>query len=69
MFDLDGTLSNPLEGIHRCLNYALEHFGYPPISAGRAADCIGPPLDQAFRSLEPSILEMFEIRESPGGTS
>jgi len=26
LFDLDGTLSDPLQGIHRCLNYALTRF-------------------------------------------
>ena len=29
LFDLDGTLSDPLQGIGRSLNYALAHFGYP----------------------------------------
>jgi phosphoglycolate phosphatase len=30
LFDLDGTLSNPIEGISCSINYALEHFGYAP---------------------------------------
>jgi phosphoglycolate phosphatase len=51
VFDLDGTISDPAVGIGRSLNYALQHFGYPPISE-RAVSClIGPPLDEAFRSI------------------
>jgi phosphoglycolate phosphatase-like HAD superfamily hydrolase len=30
LFDLDGTLTDPLAGISRSINYALEHFGYAP---------------------------------------
>ena len=29
LFDLDGTLTDPLLGIGRCFNYTLAHFGYP----------------------------------------
>jgi len=36
VFDLDGTLSDPLEGIVPSLNYALEHFGYAPLAVLRA---------------------------------
>ncbi len=28
LFDLDGTISDPLEGIGRSLNFSLAHFGY-----------------------------------------
>ncbi len=28
LFDLDGTLSDPLVGIGRSINHALAHFGY-----------------------------------------
>jgi phosphoglycolate phosphatase len=27
LFDLDGTLSDPLEGIGRSINFSLIHFG------------------------------------------
>jgi phosphoglycolate phosphatase len=30
MFDLDGTLSDPLVGIGRSINYALSSLGYEP---------------------------------------
>lgn len=48
LFDLDGTLTDPKEGITRCVQYALAKFGI-------AADCdelipfIGPPLQASFR--------------------
>jgi phosphoglycolate phosphatase len=51
LFDLDGTLSDPLPGIARSINYALSHFGYPERDPADLAVHIGPPLDEAFRSL------------------
>lgn len=44
LFDLDGTLSDPLEGIANSINYALETFGYEPRSFDDLARFIGPPL-------------------------
>ena len=51
LFDLDGTLSDPLEGIARSLNYALSHFGYETLTSEQLAAFVGPPLDQTFRAL------------------
>ena len=51
VFDLDGTLSDPLVGIGRSINYALSHFGYAPLELGQLAIHIGPPLDEAFRAI------------------
>lgn len=48
LFDLDGTLSDPLEGIERSLNFALIDFGFSPLAGGQASAYIGPPLDQTF---------------------
>jgi phosphoglycolate phosphatase len=48
LFDLDGTLSDPLEGIERSINYALTEHGLPPLAPGRAAAFIGPQIDQTF---------------------
>lgn len=48
LFDLDGTLSDPLVGIGRSINYALSHFGYPELPLSQLAAHVGPPLDQAF---------------------
>jgi phosphoglycolate phosphatase len=51
LFDLDGTLTDPIVGFTRSLNYALEHFGFQTIDAPQAAPHVGPPLDEAFRAL------------------
>jgi phosphoglycolate phosphatase len=51
LFDLDGTLSDPLVGIGRSINYALAHFGYPELPLAQLAAHVGPPLDQAFSSI------------------
>src|SRR6266480_3089598 len=51
VFDLDGTISDPAVGIGRSINYALQHFGYPPVSDAEISKHIGPPLDNAFRSI------------------
>ena len=51
LFDLDGTLSDPLVGIGRSINHALTHFGYPARELKQLSTCIGPPLDESFRAL------------------
>ncbi|MCX5727987.1 MAG: HAD hydrolase-like protein [Nitrospirae bacterium] len=51
VFDLDGTISDPLVGISRSFNYALTHFGHAPVAETALLPHIGPPLDDAFRAL------------------
>ena len=51
VFDLDGTISDPQEGVLRSMNYALETFGYASINADQVGVYIGPPLDFAFRQI------------------
>lgn len=51
LFDLDGTLSDPLVGIGQSINYALSHFGFAPLALTELAAYVGPPLDQTFRTL------------------
>ncbi|GGP26314.1 HAD family hydrolase [Silvimonas amylolytica] len=48
LFDLDGTLSDPLEGIANCMNHALVHFGYPARSKAELSRYVGPPIDINF---------------------
>jgi phosphoglycolate phosphatase len=57
VFDLDGTLSDPIEGISRSMNYALGHYGYEERGLAEVAQYIGPPLDQAFEALINSTQE------------
>ncbi len=51
LFDLDGTLSDPLVGIGRSINYALAHFGYTTLELPQLAAYIGPPLDESFATI------------------
>jgi phosphoglycolate phosphatase len=51
VFDLDGTISDPLVGIGRSINYALSHFGYAEHPLEQLSVHVGPPLDQAFSAL------------------
>ncbi len=48
LFDLDGTLTDPKEGITKCVQYALKHFGIE--SETEELMCfIGPPLVDSFK--------------------
>ena len=51
LFDLDGTLTDPLVGVQRSMNYALSHFGFAELSLAQAALYIGPPLDLTFSQI------------------
>lgn len=51
IFDLDGTISNPLVGISRCINHALEALSYDPVDPERVRPMIGPPLTEIFEHL------------------
>lgn len=49
LFDLDGTLTDPKEGITNCVKYALESFGIAETDETRLMRFIGPPLYDSFR--------------------
>lgn len=51
IFDLDGTISDPLPGIARAINYALEQHGFPLLKEEEVAPFVGPPLDQTLLKL------------------
>ncbi len=52
IFDLDGTLSDPKEGITKSVNYALIKHGYDEQCIDALAPIvIGPPLDESFKTL------------------
>ena len=50
-FDLDGTLTDPQQGITRCIQFALEQLQQPVPDAQALTWCIGPPLHQSFVEL------------------
>ena len=57
VFDLDGTLTDPFEGIWRSTNHALTGYGAAPVERDDFLRFIGPPIDQTFRTLLPGIGE------------
>lgn len=48
LFDLDGTLTDPKEGITRCVDHALRHFGIQTEDLDALTKFIGPPLIDSF---------------------
>lgn len=48
-FDLDGTLVNSGEGITRCAQYALRHFGINVEDLSALRPFVGPPLEDSFK--------------------
>lgn len=57
IFDLDGTLTDPLTGIVRCMNYALSSHDYQVRSEQEIRPYIGPPLEVALGELSGSTIE------------
>jgi phosphoglycolate phosphatase len=53
LLDLDGTLTDPREGITRSLAHALDALAAPVPDDATLARCIGPPLREAFAGLLP----------------
>lgn len=51
LFDLDGTLTDPYQGITKCLVYALDRLGQPAPPPASLKWCIGPPLMKSFATL------------------
>ena len=49
--DLDGTLTDPREGITRSIRYALARLGRPAPPDADLTWCIGPPLQDSFAVL------------------
>lgn len=67
-FDLDGTLTDPQEGITNCVKYALEYYGIHETDYSKLIRFIGPPLVWSFHeyygfSEEKSIEAVAKYRE------
>ena len=60
IFDLDGTISDPKDGIARSINFALECHNFEAKGEDEIGKLIGLPLDQMYAQLieatEPSLL-------------
>jgi phosphoglycolate phosphatase len=50
-FDLDGTLTDPMQGITRSIQHALQALGRPVPPAEDLTWCIGPPLLASFETI------------------
>lgn len=50
LFDLDGTVTDPFEGITKCVIYALDSLGVRITDPNELTSFIGPPLFQQFKS-------------------
>lgn len=61
LFDLDGTITEPAEGITKSIRYALEKMGKPASPDDDLKWCIGPPLRGTFPKLlstsDPALIE------------
>ena len=70
LLDLDGTLTDPRDGIVRSLRFALRALGAEVPTETRLARCIGPPLEDSFRELLPdptsarvaAAVEQYRVR-------
>ncbi len=51
LFDLDGTLTDPREGITKCIAHALERMGVEPPPLDELTFAIGPPLRASLAKL------------------
>lgn len=68
LFDLDGTLTNPEEGITKSVQYALKAFGIEEDNQEKLKLFIGPPLVDGFMqfynmSRENALLAVQKYRE------
>jgi phosphoglycolate phosphatase len=51
LFDLDGTLTDPREGITRCIAHAMQKMGIAPLPLADLTFAIGPPLRPSLAKL------------------
>ena len=71
LFDLDGTLSDPKEGITKSFQYALEYFGIKVENLDELEPVIGPPLKASFMNFyglteEEAVVAIAKYRERFG---
>lgn len=50
LFDLDGTITEPFEGISKCVIYALDSLGIKVSDPNSLTAFVGPPLFSQFKS-------------------
>ena len=60
LFDLDGTIIEPSQGIFQSVNYAMEKMNRIKLSNETLKTFVGPPLEESFVSLGMSLKEAKE---------
>ncbi|HBA69407.1 MAG TPA: phosphoglycolate phosphatase [Lachnospiraceae bacterium] len=60
LFDLDGTLTDPREGITTSVQYALRAFGIEETDLDKLTPFIGPPLRESFMQFYGFTIEQAE---------
>ena len=68
LFDLDGTLTDPMQGITKSVRYALNSFGIEVDDLCKLIPFIGPPLKDSFKEFygfneEDAIVAVEKYRE------
>ena len=68
LFDLDGTITDPKEGITKCVQYSLKFFGIDEPELDNLECFIGPPLHKSYQiyynfSEEDSFKAVAKYRE------
>jgi phosphoglycolate phosphatase len=71
-FDLDGTLTDPYEGVARSLAFAFDGLGLEPLDETEVRTLIGPPLQPAMRArfdepIATEIVRRFRLRYGAAG--
>ncbi len=61
LFDLDGTLTNPMLGITKSIQYALSSKGIPITDLNSLTKYIGPPLRNTFMDFDFNEAEAEEL--------
>jgi phosphoglycolate phosphatase len=75
IFDLDGTLADPMKAAGSSVDYAFRKFGLEPPSEETLRACIGPPFQQSVewilgeknRHLVPGVLQAFREHHDRDG--
>ena len=68
LFDLDGTLTDPQEGITKCVQHGLSALGIQETNQDILTSFIGPPLEESFSGIyqltpEQTTQAIFHFRE------
>ena len=59
LFDLDGTLTDPKEGITKSVRHALNHYGIQVDDLDNLTPFIGPPLTDSYKKYYGPVAFLF----------